>query len=290
MAKTQSSKTEAAMLAFASSIMSQVENTFENMSVSSPQPIESFPPAEGSHYLYVLNSSRGMPLRAGVISGEAGKRDFNRLQKEAQSLARSGMVTSFRYIELGSERMARTIAKWFAELFGGMPLSGLGASGDGAAESGLSEAAPTPAKRRGRPAGSGKKGRRGRPRKAAPVAAEGSEAPRKRGRPPGSKNVQAAESTGAATEAPKRRGRPPGSGKKKAGKRGRPRKASAAVENTASVAQEPKRRGRPPGSKNTTKKGGAKGRPRKASVAVENPAAGQEPKRRGRPPGSRNKK
>lgn len=84
-------------------------------------------------------------------------------------------------------------------------------------------------------------------------------APKRRGRPPGSKN-KAASAEEDDAPAPRRRGRPPGSKNK-------------TTTTKAASGDAPKRRGRPPGSKNKPK-------------AVEDAPA---PKRRGRPPGSKNK-
>jgi DNA gyrase subunit A len=109
----------------------------------------------------------------------------------------------------------------------------------------------------------------GRPKKTVPA-----EAPKRRGRPPGSGKKQAAEAL-AAQEQPKRRGRPPGSGKKHAPE-------------APAVQEQPKRRGRPPGSgKKPVVEAAApkrRGRPPgsgKAKVAAPSAA----PKKRGRPPG-----
>jgi hypothetical protein len=75
--------------------------------------------------------------------------------------------------------------------------------------------------------------RRGRPPGSKNVSTSAVAAPKRRGRPPGSKNVSTS-----AVAVPKRRGRPPGSGKKKGGKVGRPPKAAT-----------PAKVGRPPGRK-----------------------------------------
>lgn len=127
----------------------------------------------------------------------------------------------------------------------------------------------TTRRKRGRPskaelavlegARTGKPVRKARKAKATPVAE--APAPKRRGRPKGSKNKTAAEPVVAV----KRRGRPPGS----------KNKSNA----TEAVAAAPKRRGRPKGSKNKTKA---------ASAA---PAANvtKTTRKRGRPKGSKNK-
>jgi len=83
---------------------------------------------------------------------------------------------------------------------------------------------------------------------AAKAAAAPAAAPKRRGRPPGSKNksgMAAAVEASAPAAAPKRRGRPPGS-------KNKPKFGAVAAPAAASVAA-PKRRGRPPGSKNRPK-------------------------------------
>ena len=99
-------------------------------------------------------------------------------------------------------------------------------------------------------------------------ATETANAPKRRGRPKGSKNKVKAEAVDV-TPAPKRRGRPKGSKNK-------------AKTETVEVVDAPKRRGRPKGSKNKPKRDVTKATTPTAKTAAA-------PKRRGRPPGSKNK-
>ena len=87
-----------------------------------------------------------------------------------------------------------------------------------------------------------------------------------------------------APAAPKRRGRPPGSKNKGSKNKAKPAAAKAA---TSSAKSAPKRRGRPPGSKNKI----SKKKPKKvASKATTKTGTNSSPKRgRGRPKGSKNK-
>lgn len=106
------------------------------------------------------------------------------------------------------------------------------------------------------------------------------EKPKKRGRPPGSKNKktlekEARQAAVQGEEVQKRgRGRPPGSKNKKTLEREAQQAAAQATEKL------PKKRGRPPGSKN------------KKTLEKEAQQAAAQPKKRGRgrPPGSKNKK
>lgn len=108
------------------------------------------------------------------------------------------------------------------------------------------KATDEPPKRRGRPPGS-----KNKPKPAA-------EPPKRRGRPPGSTNKPKAEA--APAEAPKRRGRPPGGGKKPA------EPGNVVV---------PRRRGRPPGSgkKPAQPSAGAKAQARASSKKKAPPPA-----------------
>jgi len=111
-------------------------------------------------------------------------------------------------------------------------------------------------KKRGRPAGS-----KNKPKDIAP-ATEVTETPKKRGRPAGSKNKpKDVAPAPEVTETPKKRGRP-------AGSKNKPKDVAPATE----VTETPKKRGRPAGSKNKPKL-----------------SAPDAPKKRGRPTGSKNK-
>ncbi len=216
----------------------------EKIQTTPEQPASNFTAEDRTNFLYVLYSAMGTPMRAGVVAGSVGKREANALQNEVRSMATSGFVTSFRTLELGSERLAQQIGKWFSELFGSMlPLAGIVGTADTASVTPpAANGEGSAPKRRGRPAG--KRGRkRGRPSKtgATPAATEDtSTAPKRRGRPrkAGSDNEVSATK----------------------GRRGRPRKAAASAESV----EAPKRRGR---------------KPKAASESADNASA---PKRRGR--------
>ncbi len=208
-------------------LINEVESSLERITPSSEQPIASFPSDGANNYLYVLYSTNGMPLRAGIVAGSVGKRETNRLQQEVQKLSASGFVSSFRTLDLGSERVARLVGQWFSALFGSaLHLSGLTPPADVQEEPAVEEKPATTGSRRGRRKAGG---RRGRPRKsqglqevqAAPVQ------PKRRGRP---RKVEASESV--AEPARKRRGR-------------KPRSVSVTTE-AATETPAPKKRGRKP--------------------------------------------
>jgi hypothetical protein len=251
-----------ALLELARQLISEVESMLEKIAVTAEEPIASFPYDTASNYLYVLYSATGIPLRAGVVAGVVGKRDVGRLQTDVQRMASSGLISSYKTIEMGSERLARRIGQWFSDLFGAaLPLTDVGMTSQGLPAAAVESAATSEeggTRRRGRPAGGSKGAKKSRG------------AARRRGRP--RKNAVTPSSEGdAGTATPARRGRP--------------RKGSASEE-APTAASPARRRGRPSRSENaatesTTTSPPRRGRRPKGATPEE--VVATPPKRRGRP-------
>jgi hypothetical protein len=244
----------------ASQLIQQIGSYFERISASPSRAIAQFPDDNQSNYLYVLYSASGMPLHAGCVVGNDGRR--GRGPRELQSLTSSGAVGSFRTVELGDENLAMQLDRLIRELF----HTALPFAEQPMAVEAVAGAAAGTGRRRGRPPGSGKGNGRRRGRRAAQAEDAGgaNSNGRRRGRP---------AKKGAATVAGKRG---PGRPRKNTAEAveaprrgpGRPRKSEAAAEaprrrpgrprkNEAAEAAAPRRRGRP--RKNAAAEGGANG-------------------------------
>src|SRR4051812_26496484 len=140
----------------ANDLVAAVESMVEKIRTTPELPASSFTSEDRSNFLYVLYSATGIPLRAGVVTGQVGKRDSNALQNDIQRMASSGLVRSYRTLELGSERLVQQVGTWFSELFGSMlPLAGIVGTDDRpwiTQSSGVEEGSAP--KRRGRRPGS----------------------------------------------------------------------------------------------------------------------------------------
>lgn len=224
----------------ANDLIAAVESMIEQINTTPKQLASSFTANDRSNYIYVLYSEVGIPLRAGVVTGTVNKRDTNALQMEIRTMVNSGLVVTYRMLELGSERLARQIGVWFSDLFGAMlPLANLtrGDVGRSSASAMVDDAQQAPRTRR---ASARKRGRPGRPRKSTAISTTGElvAEPKRRGRP------RKADLVSADAIAPNRRrkanGDTPSVGSKK--RRGRQAKGAATLEMTAT---KPKKRGRP---------------------------------------------
>lgn len=193
--------------ALTASLTGQVSTFFDDINASGPQPIARFDTSRiGS--VYVLYSATGLPLSVGVIGDGPRKRGRQAPPQDVARVREAVPNAVYCSVDVGDSALAESLARLIQQLFSTvLPMNGRVSAG----------ATIGAGKRRGRPPGSGAKAgrKRGRPAKVAAnglrrgpgrprkIQAENGVVKRGPGRP--RKNPEGVAA------APKRRGRPKGS-------------------------------------------------------------------------------